>query len=784
MRFIWLVLSLTAFASLIALGQEPKPVPEPKPSQAPPQTPVVEAKRLIEQDPFDRITLDAANQNAVLDVLPLALPNRRVPEKPAPGSKLKLKLLSEPTKDYEVVWSAIRQIDFFEEMVLREADQLVASGKFDEAYEYFDFLVKNYPNTRNLKPSLQAFLYQDAANLFRQQRYDAALVVLEELYAQAPQYRNLAAVLATVSDKLIGEDVAQGKFESARTLIDRLAKQYGAEQTTTVDKWRGQLIQMAAAKRDEARQHLTAGRAREARQVGNEMLRIWPAVEGGTALFEQIQREHPIVVVAVAQPALVDDLRRLDNYAARRSGRLTQRMLFEFLGQGSEGGQYACSLGTLESSEDGLQLILRLRQPGVRDDLPSATGYELSRGLLSLAVPESADYLPAWSQLMSRVSVEDVFQVRVDLQRPHILPDAVLQVSLESCVGDPSAGSSGLYVVAERTESETHFVANPRFPPSPTAPRAEILERHYRDPQAAIQALRSGEIDVIDRLFPLDAYRLSTDKSFIVSRYDVPSVHMLVPNPRNPYLANRTFRRALVYGINRELILQRDVLRGVNLSGCRVVSGPFPAGDSENVALGYAYDETIDPYPYEPRLSATLTILAEQELAAAAEKRKEPPPKRSSLLIGHPAEEIPRAVCASIVRQLGAVGIGCKLKEFPPGVFDDPQNECDLLYVEIAMWEPLVDAGRLLGPGGIAASDNPYINLALRRLAVAKNWREARQRLREMHLMTYHEVSVIPLWQMFEQFARRATVEGVATRPHLLYQGVEQWQSVPRLPQG
>jgi len=49
---------------------------------------------LYEQEPFDRITLNEANDGTVLDVEPLDLPDRRLPEKPKSTDKLRVHLLS------------------------------------------------------------------------------------------------------------------------------------------------------------------------------------------------------------------------------------------------------------------------------------------------------------------------------------------------------------------------------------------------------------------------------------------------------------------------------------------------------------------------------------------------------------------------------------------------------------------------------------------------------------------------------------------------------------------
>ncbi len=92
------------------------------------------------------------------------------------------------------------------------------------------------------------------------------------------------------------------------------------------------------------------------------------------------------------------------------------------------------------------------------------------------------------------------------------------------------------------------------------------------------------------------------------------------------------------------------------------------------------------------------------------------------------------------------------------------------------MWEPVIDARRLLAPQGIAALGNEYVGMGLRRLDTAKNWREARERLHELHRIVHEQVAVIPLWQTVNYLVYNRRLSGVGPRPLTLYQNVEQWQ--------
>lgn len=241
-------------------------------------------------------------------------------------------------------------------------------------------------------------------------------------------------------------------------------------------------------------------------------------------------------------------------------------------------------------------------------------------------------------------------------------------------------------------------------------------------------------------------------------------------------MANRLMRRALLYGINRPQILASEIMGGRSIPGCRVVSGPFPAPVSDTDAMAYAYDERLPPLPYDPSLGMLLTLMAKRELAEQAKNRNQPAPEVKQLVIAHPANEIPRVACGAIVAHLKRIGLEIILKELPPGITYDSSQDWDLLYVEAAIREPIVDAKRLLGEEGVAAPGSPYVRLALRGLDDAANWQDVYQQLQTLHRLIYDDVSVIPLWQTVDYLAYHARVKGIPDNPVTLYQNIEEWR--------
>ena len=68
------------------------------------------------------------------------------------------------------------------------------------------------------------------------------------------------------------------------------------------------------------------------------------------------------------------------------------------------------------------------------------------------------------------------------------------------------------------------------------------------------------------------------------------------------------------------------------------------------------------------------------------------------------------------------------------------------------------------------------IGLGLRDVESANNWRDARERLQELHRTVSYELPIIPLWQIVDSFAYRRELTGVGRDIVSLYQNVERWR--------
>jgi tetratricopeptide (TPR) repeat protein len=738
--------------------------------------------RLMDQPPFDMLTLDKANDSKVYKVRPVRLPNRRVPEKPRPTDSIRVKMM-ENDEEYDVAWANIAKLDLYEQLVLAEVNKLAGEGRLDDAYDELSFLLTFYPNTPGLAEARQNYLYLSSAAAFGQQKYDESLAVLEELIAHNPNYRRsensppLVQRLGDIADYLISENVTKQEFGAARALLARLAKQYKVGGEPFVKKWREQLEQMAARSRDEAKAHLEAGRYVEAHDACSQMLAIWPDLAGAGEVAAEISRRHPLVRVGVEHPALRFDRTSLHDVAARRAGRLSHRLLVECTALGAEGGRFESPIAALSRSDDGMSLSFRLNSAAS----DTSAGYDLGQRLVARASAGSAEYDATWSKVVADVAVRGPNEVQIDLRTRHVLPEALLTVPLFGAAETQAAKGGQPFEVLSRDAAATRFAASSEYLFRRAGQPAEIVERLITDPLRAINALRRGEIDMLARVFPGDIAGLRNDESLVVAPYAGPTTHVVAVRSHHPFLSSGTFRRALLYGANREVLLSQGLLRGASLAGFRVVSGPFPAPVTGMELPTYGYDERIEPRPCDPRLGMALVSLAQGELKAAFEKQQKKAPELTPLVLGHPADETSRIACRGLVKDWKRIGVECKLVEFKPGVFDDADHQCDLVYLQLAVWEPVVDARRLFEAQGLAPSANRAIQLALRDIDQARNWQQVRERLVVLHRLVHEDATILPLWQTIDHFAYRRTLQGITPRRLELYQDVEQWRATTAL---
>lgn len=731
---------------------------------------------VIDGEPFDVITVTKEAGGKSVQVRQLDLPGRKMPREANRTGKLQCVVTIFPDRLYEIEWKDISQITFWEDIVLHLARKYLKEKNYAEAFEHLVYLRENYPKSVNFASLHQEFLFQSARDMATEKNLPHTLAALEELRRKFPEYRkdDVQRVISSVAEQMINGLFDRGEFAVARSMVLRLNEEYGTD-LPAVGAAKNKFVEIAAAEEKKAAEYREKGDYGRARQAAMKMLDIEPDYPGGKELMNNLIREFPMVRVGVFQQTDAPNPAALADWPASRTGQLIQTPLFQFRSTGPEGGMYRFAYGNAALSDDRLELDMTI-QNAEAEDVPNSL--QLSQALLQRASLQGELYTPGWASIFQSVSVQGPDRLKLRFRRPHVLPQAFLQWQLQDM--DKQSFNKSMY----RFDSDDGEVRRYKWagaePPLDFQPR-EIQEVLFTNADAAVAALTRGELEFIDRLFPADVRKVGNVKTVKTEPYALPIVHMLIPRSTHPIMDDREFRRALLYGINREAILKDEILGGSATPLDRVISGPFPAGESDSDPLAYAYNTSVPDAKYDPRLAKILVLLAQakQNLKVNKGKDASKPTEAAAPLpvirLGVPNYESARVAGQAILQAWKVIGLDGKLVPYDRLPSRDDKS-IDVLYISASLWEPVSDAERLFGIGGAAQSDNQYIVQALGTLNSARSWKEVRQGCLDLHSLVAAHLPIIPLWQVTETMAYRTELTGVAKKPLSLYQDVQRWR--------
>ncbi len=154
-----------------------------------------------------------------------------------------------------------------------------------------------------------------------------------------------------------------------------------------------------------------------------------------------------------------------------------------------------------------------------------------------------------------------------------------------------------------------------------------------------VNAILTGEADIVDYVPAADVARLKADKSLVVTSVPVgsPLAVRLYSNVPGTPLAKRDVRLALNYALDVNSII-KNVLHGIGKPLTSYISSVYP----------YGVDKTLKPYGYHPAKAKELLT-----------KAGYPHGFKTELLC--PSDQ-PKVLCEAIVAYWSAVGVHAKIK--------------------------------------------------------------------------------------------------------------------------
>ncbi len=738
---------------------------------------------LVEQEPFDLLKLDELNGNIEIRISPQKTP---VPD-PLPDQGFLVFEATQLADDFlQVPYRNVVKYSSFNDLLREEANQFSRDKEYGKAFRNLLFVYDHGgKDDGELANTIQNLLFRDGARNYLAGNYELALTIFQDIYDLNPDFeapeisKTPIELILDCLDKNIAANFERERFDQVRAAVNQLEIRYGADASSMAEKWEAQLLATSDRMLAEARRLADSGDGKLAHLTARRANTVLPGRPEALAMFQEIVDQYPIVFVGVSSSGVDADPLNLDNWGARRVGKLTMRTVVEFDGPGDDGGKYEFLNGTIEPVDDnGLVYRFTIVPVATGFAIPPIDAYELSRRMLARGIVGSPDYNIPFARIVDTIEIEGEFSVIVTLKHAHVRPEALFQFPYGAF--DQTPPSNGPYVMAEQTDNVMVYHRNAAYPDLEQAQHPQIIEWRYATPSQAVSALIAGEVDVVDRINLADMRRLEENASISIGSYIVPTVHMLVPNIRNDFTADRSFRNGLQQGINRELILNEVICGGNEINGCEVISGPFPIGTEENDQLSYAYNLKVLPQPYNELLGMVLArvVFETQVNSLIKQGVKNPTLEIPTIVLAFPVDEVAELACINIQQMWSSMGLNVVLRELEDGVVIPPDDRWDFLYHQMSMQEPLTDVENLFGPDGVVQQLGAPAVQNMQRLGYVDSWQQVGRILRELHRQVVNDVSIIPLWQLKEHFAFRENLKGVGRNPVHLYQNVARWRIV------
>jgi peptide/nickel transport system substrate-binding protein len=774
-------------------------------------------RELIARAPFDRITLIDNSSWEVETLTPRPLPaidpkksksrpkTEEKPEKPRDGnigmvgqkstfqtpktkeeeeeaSFILIHMLQGDIRDYKVKREHIKSVEYFEDMLIKKAGDLISEGQFRKAFEYLLFTKTRQAKWPGLEDMDNRLLFEEGSKAVIEADAERGLRLLNELYVRDPKYPGLGDKLAMSFSARINGAIDLGAYTRGREVLHELEGIAPEHQVVKDSRTRYER---------KAREEFDRSAGANPPDKLDALLsaaEIWPKLDGLESAYKMAFEALPTIDVAVSDlPQPIGPWLR--STALRRVSPLVYRPLLsngsEEAMKGTLPNQLAAGIETFELSK-GIRIKLK---PGIiwSDGSRPVGAIDVARSLADRAVPTLPGYSARWADLVERVEVTEDDRVEVRLTRPSLRPELFLiaPVGPAHAAGDgwvnnlgqgrQPVGDGPFHWLPSSKPNVDQYLLNK--PTSDTPKRIHrVREIRYDTPTAAVAAFVRGETTLLEHLSPDRLAEVSVIPDIKIGKYQTPSLHRIAIDGRTSALRNRSLRRALSLSIDRRILLEESILRRSADAQNAVADGPFLKG---------SYADAVDVLPlvYDPLLAKMLVAAARKELGGS--------PVR--LTLEYPPTAIARAICPKLAEAWMLVGVELVLKEVPEGELESrlrSGGRFDLAYRASRPGDPSVDGGPTICPGYDAPpSSDPLASLAsprilqlLMELDRAPETTQVQSLLLQVDRESRDELPILPLWQITEHYAWRTRLKGIPAELDQIYQSIETWEIEPWFP--
>ncbi len=354
-------------------------------------------------------------------------------------------------------------------------------------------------------------------------------------------------------------------------------------------------------------------------------------------------------------------------------------------------GEVAPALATKwDVSQDGKEYTFTLRQ-GVKFHNGEDFDAQSVVATWETGKDKSNDYADTYS-VVKDVKVMDKYTVKLVLAEPDALfltnvagfwaavpPKYIKEVGLDKFAQSP-VGTGPFKFVRRTSGDRIEYEANPNYWEKGLPKVQKLTFRIIPDPTTRVAAIKTGEIDIANRLTPDLIAPLKGVNSVNVINYPNDRVYYVafknMGNGKGSPLEDKRVRQALNLAVNRP-----GIVKAIFNGQANLVSGFLVQGN-----LGF--DKSVQPYPYDPERAKKL--LADAGFL-----------KGFSISMGCPTDAYVNIneVCLSVQRDLDKIGVDVNLEFRTSNAFWSKPNYGAVGPMYVDSWSSTVGEAlpRLLG---------------------------------------------------------------------------------------
>jgi hypothetical protein len=700
---------------------------------------------------------------------------------------LPITLLEGEDREYKIHVRFIKEITYFEDLMLSRLDQLLDERKVRQAYDLLGALEERAGSWPGIGARKDRLLSTEADLKLEQGQPEHALALLETLYDRNAKYSGLEGQFGAVGERLFAAALEAHDPRAARYSLRRIGRRYPNHKVIKdrsadlVQRTRDVLAQAVAAER--------SGEASRALDLAEEAARTWPDLSDVLPIYNRLAaRWQRLRVGVIDLPSPGDHPPALVLSAAdKRRRQLTETPLFEPARLENKIVRYETAFfREWEPTELGHSVLFRLRPyRSASESRPLVTAASLAEALARRMDHSNGDYDARFAAAVESLAVRSPFELLLRFRQAPLRPESLFAFACsptdaaafgivepvsagQSDRAGPRPGSFPFELVDLGKERTVYRRSMAEGTGAVDGHVTEIVETRFENSEKAIQALLRDEVSCLVHVSPWRIRALQSKKEFFTQQYALPTTHVLQFNPHCRALSARTLRRALVYSLNRPQILSDVFLHEAPGKLGRMTSSPFASGS-------YGYDPQVAPHKFDSALAYSLAKSAEKELG-------ERPPL---LRLVCPADPDIQAASARILAQWKAIGIEARMAAVSAIDLAAPDfGEWDVVYRAETLAEPLVDLWQFLAltpstETGALAHLPMWLRQELLKLDRVGDWSSAEQLLRRLHKQFWAEAYLIPLWEIDDVLVHRKNVRGIPERPLTPYQKIEGWKVEP-----